>query len=101
MEEVQKQMEQELEVEIVLKRKENEIRRTIKRKRMMLEKQMRDDDEEDDKLLQDEILRERKLQLERMRTRQQSFVENMQSLARYQIGQIENCGAKGTASCAL
>ncbi|XP_062699137.1 uncharacterized protein LOC134284320 [Aedes albopictus] len=80
MEEGQKRMEQELEAEMTLKRKEQEIRQSMERKRMMLEKQMRDEEEEQEQLLQEEILRERKLQLERMRTRQQSFEASMKCL---------------------
>lgn len=80
MEESQKRMEQELEAEMILKKKENEIKRSVERKRMMLEKQMREEEEEEERLLQEEILRERKLQLERMRARQQMFELSMKSL---------------------
>ncbi|XP_062541407.1 uncharacterized protein LOC134209436 [Armigeres subalbatus] len=46
----------------------------------MLEKQMREEEEEQERLLQEEVLRERKLQLERMKARQQSFEEDMKIL---------------------
>lgn len=67
MEENQKRLEQELEAEIILKRKESEFKRAIERKRMLLEKQMREEEEEQDKILQEEILRKGKVQEERMK----------------------------------
>ncbi|XP_062707101.1 uncharacterized protein LOC115264963 [Aedes albopictus] len=80
MEESQVRMEQELDAEIVLKRKEKEIQRSIERKRRALEEQMREEEEEEEKRWQEEILQERKLQLDRMRARQQSFEASMKNL---------------------
>ncbi|XP_062542311.1 uncharacterized protein LOC134210280 [Armigeres subalbatus] len=73
-------MEQELEAEMTLKKKEREIKRAIERKRLMLEKKMYEEEEEQEKLLQEEILRERKAQVDRMRTNKQSFEENLRIL---------------------
>ncbi|XP_062704050.1 uncharacterized protein LOC134286454 [Aedes albopictus] len=80
MEEGQKRQEQEMDAEMILKRKENEIRQSLERRRMLLEKQMREEEEEREKQLQEEILRERRMQLERMRARQRSFEASMKSL---------------------
>ncbi|XP_062541047.1 uncharacterized protein LOC134209084 [Armigeres subalbatus] len=77
IEENQKRIERELEAEIVLKRKEMEINQAIRRKRLEMEKQMREDQEEHEKIVLEVLLLERKLQLKRMKRRQQSFEESM------------------------
>lgn len=93
MEEGQKRMEQELEAEIILKRRESEIKRSLERKRMMLEKLVRDEEEEQEKQLQEEVLRERRLQLERMRARQQTFEDNMLALDN-EMAKLKSSGDK-------
>lgn len=93
MEQSQKRMEQELEAEMALKRKENEFKRAMERKRMLMEKQIREEEEEQDNLLQEEILRERSLQLERMKARQQSFEDNLKSLDN-EIAKLKSSGGK-------
>ncbi|XP_065091226.1 DNA ligase 1-like [Ochlerotatus camptorhynchus] len=79
MEEKQKRMEQELEMEMKIKKNEMEFKRSIEMKRMLLEKQLREEEEEE-KLFQEEILKQQKEQLNRMKAGQQSFADKMKEL---------------------
>ncbi|XP_062711339.1 uncharacterized protein LOC134289482 [Aedes albopictus] len=80
LEESRRRMDQELDIEIQIKRKEMELRLEIEKKRLMSEKKFREKQEEEEKLLQENILRERKYQLDRMKANQRSFLDNLKKL---------------------
>ncbi|XP_055522556.1 DNA ligase 1-like [Wyeomyia smithii] len=80
MEEEQKRLEKEMETEAMLKRKEREIKRALEQKRLLLEQKLREDEEEEEYALQERVLLERRLQVQRMRERQEVFLSEMASL---------------------
>ncbi|XP_062704448.1 uncharacterized protein LOC134286791 [Aedes albopictus] len=91
MEESKMQMEQELEAEMILKRKESEIKRSIKNKRIMLERKLNEEEEHQCILLQEEILRQRREQLNRMKVSQRLFVDEKENLDK-ELRKLKNFG---------
>ncbi|XP_062703805.1 dnaJ homolog subfamily C member 2-like [Aedes albopictus] len=91
MEESKRRMEQELEAEMILRRKENEIRRSIENKRIMLERKLNEEEEQKCALLQKEILRQRRKQLDRMKESQRLFVDEEEILDK-EFRKLKNFG---------
>lgn len=80
IEENQHQMDIELEAEMILKRREMEMKWTTLKRRAMLERQIREEEEEQENGLQMQILQDRRLQLERMKARHRMFEDDMKSM---------------------
>ncbi|XP_055522525.1 uncharacterized protein LOC129716715 [Wyeomyia smithii] len=74
MKENQKRLEVAMEAELMLKKRERQLKRTLEKKRMLLEQQMREEEEKEELALQEQILRERKMQLDRLQAKVDSNV---------------------------
>ncbi|XP_053699180.1 uncharacterized protein LOC128746160 [Sabethes cyaneus] len=80
LEEKQKKQLQELEAEITLKRKEKQLQRAFEQKKMEMELKMRAEEEEQQMVFQEEMLRKKQEQIDRMKANQRAFEKKMADL---------------------